>query len=131
MIVTIFRVADISIIMGYYCPFCGEEAYWGHRDYKCSNRDCHNHKQKVFGVLRTDRTHEEVIEDSADERNMDVDIEEVEKEFIDDSVTLYRIKTEVEDQTLGFEIKKNEMRVFEVGVEVLFDDMERAMKART
>lgn len=120
----------VDILMGYYCPFCGEEAYWGHRDYKCPNNDCHNHQEKIFGVLRTNRTHEEVIEDAADDRDIDVEIEEVEKELVDDSVTLYRIKTEVDGQPFGFEIKKNGMRIFEVGVEVLFDNMEEAVKSK-
>lgn len=121
----------VNILMGYYCPFCGEEAYWGHRDYKCCNNDCHNHGEKIFGVLRTNRTHEEVIQDAADDRDIDVQINEVEKELVNDSVTLYRIKTEIDGEPFGFEIKKNGMRIFEVGVEVLFDNMEEAVKAQS
>jgi len=32
----------------YYCPFCGTEAYRGHRDYKCDNDECENHENPVF-----------------------------------------------------------------------------------
>lgn len=34
--------------MAYYCPFCGGQAYRGHRDYKCGNEECENHQQPVF-----------------------------------------------------------------------------------
>lgn len=36
--------------MAYYCPFCGEKAYRGHRDYKCGNEDCENHQEAIFGL---------------------------------------------------------------------------------
>jgi hypothetical protein len=38
--------------MAYYCPFCGEEAYKGHREYKCGNEDCEEHSNPIFGRNR-------------------------------------------------------------------------------
>ena len=72
----------------------------------------------------------EVLEEEAKERNVDVDIEEVDTKLVDDGVVLYRIKTEVDDNSFGFEIKENEMRVFEMGADILFDRMEQAIDAR-
>jgi len=38
----------LNTMVDYYCPFCGMEAYRGHRDYKCDNEDCENFEQPVF-----------------------------------------------------------------------------------
>jgi hypothetical protein len=35
--------------MAYYCPFCGEEAYRGHREYKCDNEECEKFGEPIFG----------------------------------------------------------------------------------
>jgi hypothetical protein len=51
--------------MAYYCPFCGVEAYRGHRDYKCDNEDCENHEQPVF-TLRGKPIDPQSIQDDPD-----------------------------------------------------------------
>lgn len=38
--------------MAYYCPFCGEAAYRGHREYKCGNENCEEHGNPIFGRNR-------------------------------------------------------------------------------
>lgn len=49
--------------MSYYCPCCGQEAYRGHRDYKCDNEECINHENPVFGLQNKPIAPEEVVGD--------------------------------------------------------------------
>lgn len=51
--------------MAYFCPFCGQEAYRGHRDYKCDNEECENHEQPVF-TLRGKPIDPDSVQDDPD-----------------------------------------------------------------
>lgn len=35
---------------GYFCVFCGDEGYRGHRDVKCGNPECDRFEESVFEV---------------------------------------------------------------------------------
>lgn len=43
---------QVGNTMAYYCPFCGDEAYRGHREYKCGNDECDMFEKPIFGHNR-------------------------------------------------------------------------------